>query len=99
MSNELLDLNVDPESLLAVDLTDQQHRALAFLRSYVAANDNMPTAKTLSKHFGWNSANAGYDVLVRLAKKGYIERLAGQVGWRFVRATTRSAQQGGTACQ
>lgn len=68
-----------------IALTDAQRQALQFLRRYVAANDNMPTAKAVSEHFGWTSVNAGYDVLVRLAKKGYIERLAGQVGWRFVR--------------
>jgi SOS-response transcriptional repressor LexA len=99
MSNELLKQKVEFHSPAAVELTDQQHRALAFLRSYVAANDNMPTAKTVSEHFGWTSVNAGYDVLVRLAKKGYIERLAGQVGWRFVRTAAGATQQGGTACQ
>ena len=84
---------------VAIELTDAQRQALRFLRSYVEANDNMPTAKTISEHFGWTSVNAGYDVLVRLEKKGCLERLAGQAGWRFVRERTCISSKEETACQ
>lgn len=68
-------------------LTAKQEEILAFMVEYEAANDNMPTMPTIARHFGYASANAANDHVQALVRAGRLERLEGQVGFRFTRNT------------
>lgn len=74
-------------------LTAKQAAVLDFMREYEAANDNMPTQKVIADHFGFASQNAVVEVVQTLVRKNYLERLAGQVGFRFVREKPCAAAQ------
>jgi|GEM_PF-784043 len=70
-------------------LTEKQAAVLAFMREFLAANDGMPTDRTIANHFGWASTNSAFEQLRALEKKGCIERNA-QGGWRFVRSAPKA---------
>lgn len=57
-----------------------------FLRSFYAMNDQLPPARVIADHFGWTSANAAYEHLEGLRRRGFLERNA--VGkWKFTAAS------------
>lgn len=66
-------------------LTAKQAAVLGFMREYQASNDNMPTMPAIARRFGFASVNAANDHVQALVKHGHLERLEGQVGFRFVR--------------
>lgn len=70
-----------------IPLTEKQAALVAFMRTFLAENDAMPTISTIAAHFGWASSNAAFECLAALKKKGVIERNE-QGGWRFVRASS-----------
>lgn len=70
---------------MTTGLTTKQAELLAFMREFEAANDNMPSDRTIAAHFGWKSPNSAFEHLRALARKGCIERNA-QGGWRFTRS-------------
>lgn len=57
---------------------------VAFLRGFLADNDNFPNAPTIAHRFGWASINAAYERMLKLERRGVIERNA-VGGWRFKR--------------
>lgn len=68
----------------AIEITSRQAMVLAYLRDFLAANDEIPPMWAISKHFGWKSTNSAQQHIDALAKKGVLERNA--IGnWRFVR--------------
>jgi repressor LexA len=69
------------------DLTPKQAAVLAYMVEFEAANDNMPTMPMIARHFGYASANAANDHVQALVRAGKLERLHGQVGFRFKRST------------
>jgi SOS-response transcriptional repressor LexA len=74
-------------------LTAKQAAVLGFMREYQAANDNMPTIPVIAHRFGYASPNAANQHVQALVKHGHLERLDGQVGFRFVRETPCAAAQ------
>ena len=66
-------------------LTKKQQAVLAFMREYQAENDNMPTAPLIARHFCYASPNAASEHVLALVRSGVLERLVGQVGYRFAR--------------
>lgn len=73
-------------------LTPKQTEVLAYMREFLAENDQLPPNSAMRARFGWSSDNAAFEVIAALAKKGYLERNA--VGkYRF----TRSAACASTA--
>lgn len=74
-------------------LTAKQSAVLDFMREYEAANDNMPTIPVIAQRFGYASPNAANDHVLALEKHGHLERLDGQVGFRFVREKPCAAAQ------
>ncbi|MDN6885302.1 hypothetical protein QMO14_16980 [Variovorax sp. CAN2819] len=70
---------------MTTKLTAKQEEILAFMVEYEAANDNMPTAVVIARHFGYASANSASEHLQALVRTGRLERLEGQVGFRFTR--------------
>ena len=75
------------------ELTEKQAEVLAFMREYEAANDNMPTMATIGRHFGFRSANSANDHVRALVFAGRLERIPGQVGYRFRRPAPQSGGQ------
>lgn len=62
--------------------TEKQAALLLYCGQFYAENDQLPTARAICDHFGWSSANAAYDVLIALSRRGYVERNA--LGkWKF----------------
>jgi len=70
---------------MTTKLTAKQEEILAFMVEYEAANDNMPTMPTIARRFGYASPNAANDHVQALVRAGRLERLEGQVGFRFTR--------------
>jgi hypothetical protein len=68
----------------APPVTDEE--LVAFMRGFLADNDTLPNAPTLAHRFGWRSINAAYERLLKLERRGVLERNA-VGGWRFVRPT------------
>ncbi len=57
------------------ELTERQAEVLAFLKSYAKANGMPPTRKDIAEHFGFESAAASQDHLVKLFQRGHIKLL------------------------
>jgi len=72
---------------MTAKLTAKQGQILAFMVEYEAENDNMPTMPVIARHFGYASTNAANDHVQALVRAGCLERLEGQVGFRFTRST------------
>jgi SOS-response transcriptional repressor LexA len=68
-------------------LTEKQAAVLAFMREFEAENDNMPTIPAIARHFGYASSNAAQGHVHALERAGCIERIRGQIGYRFTRNT------------
>lgn len=69
-------------------LTPVQIEILAFMREYLAENDQLPPVSQVGERFGWNPNGAQWH-LVELARKGALEKnAAGR--WRFARGDTRT---------
>lgn len=74
-------------------LTRRQLQVVAFLREFLAANDQIPPMHVISERFGWRSANAAQQHIDALSRKGLLER--NDIGnWRFARVK----QKEGTQC-
>lgn len=64
-------------------LTPVQIEILAFMREYLAENDQLPPVSQVAAKFGWNPNGAQWH-LVELGRKGALEKnAAGR--WRFAR--------------
>lgn len=72
---------------MTTNLTTRQAAVLAFMVAFQAENDNMPTLPVIARHFGYASPNAANDHVQALVRAGKLERLQGQVGYRFTRST------------
>ena len=55
-------------------LTQRQNQAYDFIEEYLDRNDRPPTIQEICDALGIASTNAGYKLLSRLEKKGWIER-------------------------
>lgn len=72
---------------MTAKLTAKQAAVLAFMIEFQAENDNMPTMPVIARHFGYASPNAANEHIQALVRAGWLERLQGQVGYRFTRST------------
>ncbi|MDP9991987.1 SOS-response transcriptional repressor LexA [Variovorax boronicumulans] len=73
---------------MTTKLTAKQTAVLNFMQQFEAENDNMPTMPVIARHFGYASTNAANDHVQALVRAGRLERLQGQVGFRFTREAT-----------
>lgn len=65
-------------------LSDQQQHVMNYLQVFFRMNDALPSAKTIANAFGHASANAASEIMLKLARKGWIEK--NEVGgYRFTR--------------
>lgn len=65
-------------------VTERENQVLAFMKKFHREQDQTPPEAYIAKHFGWASANAAHEILIRLELKGEIERnVIGK--WRFAR--------------
>jgi SOS-response transcriptional repressor LexA len=65
-------------------LTETQQRVLDFMRTFHAANDQLPTMRALSAHFKWKSGNAAVEHCRALEVHGKLEKNA-MGKYRFAR--------------
>lgn len=71
--------------------TERSLQVLAFMREFLAENDQLPPACAIAKHFGWASANAAQEHINSLRGHGLVETNAcGKL--RFVRATPNATE-------
>jgi SOS-response transcriptional repressor LexA len=64
--------------------SDKQIEVYQFLVDYFNRNDQLPSCRAISNHFGWSSDNAAFCFMSTLQKRGFIEKNdAGK--WRFSR--------------
>lgn len=71
--------------------SERSLQVLAFMREFLAENDQLPPACAIAKHFGWASANAAQEHINTLRGHGLVETNAcGKL--RFVRATTNATE-------
>lgn len=66
------------------ELTSIQAGVLDFMRQFLAAEDRMPTMAEIAERFGWYSANAANEHVLRLGQKGWLEKRG--IHWRFPRS-------------
>ncbi len=59
---------------IAAALDQRERHVVDYLRVFLAINDQLPPSKTIAQAFGWKSANAAYEVLQALERKGHLER-------------------------
>lgn len=57
-----------------LQLTPRQRQVVEFLNVFLRVNQQLPTGAKLAADFGWESQNAGHEMLGALAKKGALER-------------------------
>ena len=55
-------------------LTKTQALIVEFIKVFILDNSYSPTSKDIQKHFGFKSANAAFEHLKWIEKKGYIKR-------------------------
>lgn len=66
------------------DLTRRQREVLAYMRRFLAENDQMPPLQWIADHFGYRAAAGAQFQVLALKRKGYLEANAtGKV--KFVR--------------
>lgn len=66
-------------------------QVLAFMREFLAENDQLPPACAIAKHFGWASANAAQEHINALRGHGLVETNAcGKL--RFVRTKPNATE-------
>ena len=53
-------------------LTLTQESVYEFIKEFLINNHCTPTNQEISTHFGWKSANAAYEHVKYIAKKGYL---------------------------
>lgn len=71
--------------------TERSLQVLAFMREFLAENDQLPPACAIAKHFGWASANAAQEHINSLRGHGLVETNAcGKL--RFVRVTPNATE-------
>ncbi len=72
--------------------SERSLQVLAFMREFLAENDQLPPACVIAKHFGWASANAACTHLSALRRHGLVETNAcGKL--RFVRTPAQETAQ------
>ncbi len=54
------------------NLTLIQESVYEFIKEFLINNHSTPTNQEISHHFGWKSANAAYEHVRYIAKKGYL---------------------------
>ncbi len=71
--------------------SERSLQVLAFMREFLAENDQLPPACAIAKHFGWASANAAQEHINTLRGHGLVETNAcGKL--RFARATPNATE-------
>lgn len=75
----VLERSIDPapyarSALAASGLTRIQQQVLDYVRIFVVMNDQLPPAATIAEAFGWASANAAHEHLVKLEAAGHLAR-------------------------
>jgi len=71
--------------------SERSLQVLAFMREFLAENDQLPPACAIAKHFGWASANAAQEHINSLRGHGLVETNAcGKL--RFVRTTPNATE-------
>lgn len=71
--------------------SERSLQVLAFMREFFGANDQLPPACVIARHFGWASANAAQEHINALRGHGLVETNAcGKL--RFVRATPNATE-------
>ena len=53
-------------------ITPHQQQVLTFIESYIIDKSMPPTQQEIASHFGWKSKNSSYEIVRRLAAKGYL---------------------------
>lgn len=53
-------------------ITPHQQQVLTFIESYMIDKSMPPTQHEIASHFGYKSKNASYEIVRRLAAKGYL---------------------------
>ena len=53
-------------------ITPHQKQVLTFIESYMIDKSMPPTQQEIASHFGWKSENSSYEIVKRLAAKGYL---------------------------
>lgn len=77
---------------VSTDLTARQREVLAYMRAFLADNDQMPPLQLIADHFGYRAAAGAQFQVLALKRKGYLEANAtGKV--RFVRARVMAATE------
>lgn len=71
--------------------SERSLQVLAFMREFLAENDQLPPACAIAKHFGWASANAAQEHINSLRGHGLVETNACRK-LRFVRATPNATE-------
>lgn len=66
-------------------LTPIQETVLAYLRTYHAENDCLPSIRQIAKHFGWSSQTNAMGHLRHLVKKGHLETITDTTRRTFYR--------------
>lgn len=70
-----------------MELTPSQIRVLYFIDAYIADERMPPTCAEIAAGLGWSSANAAYEHLRALEKKGRVQILKGKA--RGIRILSR----------
>lgn len=59
---------------MTIALTVQQQKVLDYMVAFFVVNDALPTFPQIARAFGYASNNAASDHVLRLAKKGFLEK-------------------------
>jgi len=78
---------------MAAPLTRRETEVFDFIREFQAMNDNMPISRVLAEKFDM-SISGVHNVVVSLMRKGRIESIPGQLGYRFARLDRPVASAG-----
>lgn len=60
--------------MLKKTLTSRQAEALEFIKSFISTNNYPPTVREIADHMGHLSSSTAFNILNRLAQKGYITK-------------------------
>lgn len=64
---------------------------LDFLIGFHKHEDRLPTLDEIKDHFGWKSQNSAHLHMLRLERKGFIEKRGRH--WRFARAALANTER------
>jgi SOS-response transcriptional repressor LexA len=70
---------------MKIALTPNQMAVFSFMWEYFERNDQLPSAKAMRWHFGWESENTAVGYWKVLERKGWIEKNETGCKYRFKR--------------